>query len=122
MLSLAKGIAAAVKSYFGPAVETFSIQEISEEHPRGFSVLFTLYEYIDVRLNYELGRGGFVAASSHGGHPLGTDLLEHDLRALIERPEMLRSLDESVRLRIPDKFLTAEQWAARGSGPAEASS
>ncbi len=118
MLELGKSVASAIKEHFGAAVDTFTIQDISEGHPRGVSVLFTLYRYVDCRLNYELGRGGFIAQSVHGGHLLGPDLIEADLREIIARPDLLTPLDEAVRLRIPDKYLAAEPWLetpSRGS-------
>ncbi len=110
MSDLGKSVASAIKVHFGSVADTFNVQDISEGHPRGVSVLFTLYRYVDCRFNYELGRGGFIAQSVHGGHLLGPDLVEADLHEIIARPDRLTWLDELVRLRIPDKYLAAEPW------------
>ncbi len=91
-------------SYWDEKISDIEILEATDVPFRMLTIEFSLYNYIRLRLNIEHDTVGFSAYGFGGIYSIcdRTDLFDKDID--------LEILDDSVKLRIPDKFLRAHGW------------
>jgi hypothetical protein len=88
----------------------FAVEDVvdSDGHVE-FSVVFEIYNYFPVRLNYD--RGSFGFSIDHGERGVSLTPMGGHWPPFSELPLVLRHLDREIRSRIPDGFLESHGWA-----------
>ncbi|MFX3617451.1 MAG: hypothetical protein ACE3JK_07975 [Sporolactobacillus sp.] len=95
------------RSYFGNKAQEFSLFSANDEPYKMFSLKFRAYNFYVVILNYD--RGHFGCCISFGSDAITLDnAIEWEDNADLH--DFWISIDEQLRLRIPDKFLEANNW------------
>ncbi len=99
-----------MNNYFGNRIEGYSIYNFDDSpYARTFNMIFSLYNYFTVGLNYDRGKFGCHIVNGKWGVALNNSQERRDLeRADIDL--FIREIDEQVRLRIPDKYLEYYGW------------
>ncbi len=104
---IAKEIIRSAKSVFNEKITNISLFEVTDEPYSMFSIKFVAYEYFVVRCNYDRGHFGCNIVS-------GEDAIS--IQCKIEWDDhcdyklFWNEINEQIRLRIPDKFLSANNW------------
>ncbi|GGB22093.1 hypothetical protein [Agarivorans gilvus] len=94
-----------IDSYFKEAVRDFVVTDSSDMPILQLNIEMSLYNYFVVRATIEKGMMFFSIVQSGFLFKLfKLELTEKNLELV---PKML---DEEVRLRIPDKYLSAKNW------------
>ncbi|MDQ0362146.1 hypothetical protein [Breznakia pachnodae] len=99
---------AKAREFFCNRVDNFSIFDVNDDvNHRTFSIDFELYNYFNIRLNYERGR--FGCSINNGGNYIS---LENSQKWFDEADFNIffKELKIEIELRIPDKYLKAKEW------------
>lgn len=92
----------------GNKVSHFSIFNVNDDkNHRQFSITFEAYNYFIIRVNYDNGRFGCCILQGNGfiglkNSQMWWETADFDI--------FFSELDEELKIRIPDKFLIANNW------------
>ncbi|TDW09191.1 hypothetical protein EDD63_1624 [Breznakia blatticola] len=97
-----------IREYFGDRVDNFAIFDVNDDvNHRTFSIDFEVYNYFNIRLNYERGR--FGCSINHGQNYVSLE----NSQKWFDKADFnifFKELKEEIELRIPDKYLEAKGW------------
>ena len=109
MDELSIGLIREVKNYFQDRVSDFCSSS-GHGFPPGINIEFILYKYLLVEILIERNTAFIgIREGKKLISLLSTELLKSDKCYL--RKGVIGELDQEIRLRIPDKYLTAKGWA-----------
>lgn len=95
------------KDYFGDKMEIVDIRDFTDGDCVKFTIDFLMYKYIDIKLEYDRGifSCSIINSKSYIQLKSSQDFYERANMKLF-----FKEIDQQIRLRIPDKFLTHYEW------------
>lgn len=109
-MNIKKEVGKAIKEKFGDKIGGIEIFDVVNEPSHwAFKIRFIAYDYFVVVFNYELDIIGFSIEVN--GERYIRLLSGHYCYSEIDFGKYLQEIQESLELRIPDKFLKAKGWA-----------
>lgn len=95
------------KLIFGEKIQNIVLSNVTDEPYKMFSIKFTIYNYFVLVCNYDRGHFGCNIAFGKDAITLRSNIEWDDDCDFIK---FWNEIDEQIRLRIPDKYLKANNW------------